>query len=162
MTTTNEPLQGGAGGRPSPLRSSDLPGRPWSAGVRIRFGHCDPAGIVYTPKFFDLFNVVIEQWFEQALGIGYYEVIGRRRIGLGYASAHADFFSPCTMGDALDVAVVVERIGNSSFALVLHAFRDGCEALRGRFTVVTTDLTIHKAMPVPQDLRDALLAYMKS
>lgn len=158
----NKPVLGVVDGRPTPLRRADLSAGLWSTGMHIRFGHCDPAGIVYTPKFFDIFNVVIEKWYEGALGLDYYEFIGKRRIGLGYVNAHADFFSPCTMGDTLDVAVAVERIGNSSFALRLHAFRDGTEALRGYFTVVTTDLTIHKSMPVPPDLRTALAGYAKS
>ena len=39
---------------------------------------------------------------------------------------------------------------------------DGTEALRGHFTVVTTDLTIHKSMPVPPDLRTALAGYARA
>ena len=30
--------------------------------VRIRFSHCDPAGIVYFPHYFDMFNGLIEDW----------------------------------------------------------------------------------------------------
>lgn len=157
----NQVPQGGDD-RPSPLRPTDLPLDLWSGSMRIRFGHCDPAGIVYTPRFFDIFNVVIEQWFEDALGLDYYEFIGQRRIGLGYVNARADFFSPCTMGDTLDIAVAVERIGNSSFALVLHAFRESAEALRGHFTVVTTSLESKRPTPIPRDLRVALLGYAKS
>lgn len=158
----NKPLQAVGDSRPSPLQVADLPDGLWSTSMRIRFGHCDPAGIVYTPRFFDIFNVVIEQWYEAALGLDYYEFIGDRRIGLGYVNAHADFFSPCMMGDTLDVAVAVERIGNSSFVLVLHAFKDGNEALRGHFTVVTTDLRKHRSTPIPKDLCAALLDYANS
>jgi len=148
-------------GRPTPISPSDLADGCWSTDVRIRFGQCDPAGIVYTPNFFDIFNVAIEEWYERALGIDYYELIGTRRIGLGYVSAHSDFFSPCMMGSTLSVMVRVEHVGNSSFILVLHAFQGGAEALRGRFTVVTTDLTKHRPIPIPSDLRDALVVYRR-
>ena len=158
----NKPVNVAAAARPTPLRRAELGDALWSSAVKIRFGQCDPAGIVYTPQFFDIFNVVIEDWYAQALGLDYYEIIGERHVGLGYVSAHSDFFAPARMGDTLDIAVAVERIGNSSFTLVLHAFRGEQETLRGRFTVVTTDLNLHKSIPVPDDLRSALLDYAKS
>lgn len=105
---------------------------------------------------------MIEEWYAQSLGLDYYEIIGQRRIGLGYVNAHSDFFAPARMGDTLDVAVTVDRIGNSSFVLLLHAFLQEQEALRGRFTVVTTDLNLHRSIPIPADLRSALLDYTKS
>lgn len=145
--------------KPIPLSTSDLKSHLWSTTTTIRFGQCDPAGIVYTPNFFDIFNVVVEKWYAEALGIDYYEMIRGRRTGLGYVSAFADFFLPCRMGDEVEVAVDVDRIGNTSFGLVLHAFVAGREALRGRFTVVTTSLETHRPVPIPDDLRDALRTY---
>ena len=148
--------------RPRPILFSSIKDRLWSTNIRIRFGNCDPAGIVYTPKFFDIFNAVIEEWYEQALHLDYYEFIGKRRIGLGYVNAHSDFFSPCLMGDSLAMAVAIERIGNSSFVVLIHAFNGEKEALRGRFTVVITNLDNHCPQPIPSDLRSALLVYAKS
>ncbi|MBS9721857.1 acyl-CoA thioesterase [Tianweitania sp. BSSL-BM11] len=148
--------------KPMPLDRSALKPGLWSTAIKIRFGHCDPAGIVYTPRFFDIFNVAIEEWYNARLGISYYDLIGPRRTGLGYVNAHADFFQPACMGDTLEIAVDLERVGTSSFALQLHAFNGEAEALRGRFTVVTTDLTTHRSKPIPDDLRVALLDYAKS
>ncbi len=156
MTSTND-VQ--LMSKPTPLAISDLERSPWSTTTTIRFGQCDPAGIVYTPNFFDIFNVVVEEWYGDALGIDYYDVIRNRRTGLGYVNALADFFLPCKMGDEIEVAVDVGRIGNTSFGLVLHAFVEGREALRGKFTVVTTSLESHRPIPIPEDLRQALIAY---
>jgi 4-hydroxybenzoyl-CoA thioesterase/acyl-CoA thioester hydrolase len=158
----NKPFDINSADRPTPLLLAELKSGLWSTRMKIRFGHCDPAGIVYTPNFFDIFNVVIEKWYEHALGIDYYEIVGPRRVGLGYVNTHADFFMPCTMGSTLDVVVDVQRVGNSSFVVLLHAFQGESEALRGRFTVVTTDLTNHKPVPIPGDLREALLIYTRS
>ena len=158
----NEIAPASAQARPTPLQLATLPRPLWSTEVKIHFGQCDPAGIVYTPRFFDIFNAVIEDWYEQVLQLNYYDFIRTRRIGLGYVNAHSDFFATCTMGDRLRVAVDLERIGNASFVIVLHAFQNGAEALRGRFTVVTTDLVRHRPIPVPDDLRAALLEYAKS
>ncbi|WP_416223136.1 thioesterase family protein, partial [Tianweitania sp.] len=88
----NKPVNIDPAEKPTPITRAELGDALWFGAVKIRFGQCDPAGIVYTPQFFDIFNVVIEEWYAQALGLDYYEIIGQRRIGLGYVSAHSDFF----------------------------------------------------------------------
>ena len=35
----------------------------------VRFGHCDPAGIVFFPRYFEMLNELVEDWFAQALGL---------------------------------------------------------------------------------------------
>lgn len=143
----------------APLRTGDLSPAIWRHAIAIRFGHCDPAGIVYTPQYFHLFNTVLEEWYGQVLGISYYDLIGPRGTGLGYAHASADFARPARMGETLEVAVVLEAIGRSSVTLTLHAFKDGLECARGSFVTVVTSLAEHKAIPVPDDLRAAFEAY---
>ena len=73
--------------RIEPLMREDLPPGTWSAPVTIRFGQCDAAGIVYTPSYFDLINVVIERFYSDGLGVDYYSLLRDRRLGLGYAHA---------------------------------------------------------------------------
>ena len=144
------------------MRASRLTGRPvelWSAKTVFRHGQCDPAGIVYTPKFFDVFNQTIEKWFCEDLGLDYYELLGDRQIGLGYASASAEFFIPCMMGDEIEIFIRVTKIGNKSYALALHAMKGEEEALRGHFVTVTTSLQTHRSIPIPDDIRHALEAY---
>lgn len=145
--------------RPTPITRNDLSTACWGHTVTLRHGQCDPAGIAYTPHFFDLFNVAVEDWYSTCLGISYYEIIGSRRIGLGYAKASANFFEPCLMGDQLEIFVIIDKIGNSSLSLDLHIFKEEVEKLRGKFVTVATDLDTHKAIKIPQDILDALILY---
>ena len=43
--------------------------------VPIRFSHCDPAGIVYFPHYFDMFNGLVEDWYTEQLGVNYANLI---------------------------------------------------------------------------------------
>ncbi len=128
-----------------PLRLSELPDGVWRSRVPVRFGACDPAGIVYTPEYLNLFNGVVEDWYGEALGISYHELVGKRRAS--------------RMGDVLDVAVIVRHIGRASLTFTVHAFNRGTECVRSTFVTVTTSLVDHKAIALPDDLRLALNAY---
>lgn len=136
--------------------------RVWRTTVPIRFSHCDPAGIVYFARYFDILNGVVEDWFGEALGIDYHEMIGPRRIGLGFVSAGADFAKPGFMGDRLDFSVLVERIGRSSLTLKISASRSSEPVLQARLVMVTTSLETHTSIVLPEDLRTAVERYQET
>jgi len=136
-----------------------MSGKLWSTDVAIRFSHCDPARIVYFASHFDILNGVVEDWFINALSLSYYDIIGRRQIGLGYAHSSCDFRLPARMGDSLTYAVRVERIGNKSLPLHITARRGAEEILEARLVIVSTDLVTGSAIPLPDDIRAAATAY---
>ncbi|MEZ5913263.1 MAG: thioesterase family protein [Paracoccaceae bacterium] len=135
--------------RKTALNQGNLPPNMWSTKTKFRHGQCDPAGIVYTPEFFNVFNRVVEEWFDDALRIPYHDIIRNRRKGLGYVTASATFFTPCEMGDEAEIFVSVARIGSKSYQLELHVMKNGQEALRGELTTVTTDLDTHRPIEIP-------------
>ena len=132
---------------------------PWTTTVKIRFAHCDPAGIVYFARHFDIMNGVLEDWFTEGLGIDYHGLVYERRVGLGYAHAEADFRLPARMGERLTYAVHVERVGNKSLPLRLVATRDGDEELTASLVIVSTDIDRAASIPLPDDVRAAVTAY---
>ncbi len=136
------------------------PARPlWSRAVLVRFSHCDPASIVYFAAYFDIINGVVEDWFTEALGLPYYQLIGERRLGLGYAHSSADFLRPGRMGEVHDYAVAVERVGTKSLPLRIGASHEGREVLKARMVIVATDIDSGRSIPLPDDVRAAVAAY---
>ncbi|GJD59457.1 acyl-CoA thioesterase [Methylobacterium dankookense] len=140
------------------LPRSGPPARAAQAGlfhalVRVRFSHCDPAGIVYFPRWFDLMNGVVEDGFGEALGLDYRGFHQARGIGLGYAHAEADYVSPGFWDDRLHVFVRIERIGGGSLALALTAYRGEAPVFAACLVIVTTSLETRCAIPLPDDLR---------
>src|SRR5262245_43030910 len=59
-----------SGAKPSPEPATP-DGRPPAGAFRsrylVRFSHCDPAGIVFYPRFFDLFSSALEDWFQSGI-----------------------------------------------------------------------------------------------
>ncbi|WP_449234808.1 acyl-CoA thioesterase [Azospirillum doebereinerae] len=125
----------------------------------IRFSHSDPAGIVYFPVYFDMFNGVVEDWFTQGLDIDYASMILDRRLGLPIVHAECDFTIPSRMGDTLTLGVLIERLGRSSLKLRINGEVNGQVRLSGGLTVVTTSLDDFASIPIPDDIRHAMERY---
>lgn len=125
---------------------------------RIRFSHCDPAGIVYFPQYLVMFNQLVEDWFTEGLGIDYAQLLGPRRTGLPIVRLACDFHAISRMGDSVALALQVERAGARSLALALDC-RAGDELrVSSQQVLVFTSLDTHRAIPIPGDVRAALNA----
>ena len=107
--------------------------------VPIRFSHCDPAGIVYFPHYFNMFNGVIEDWYTEELGYNYAELIMGSQFGFPFVHIECDFKIPSRMGDVIDLTLLVERVGRSSLGVAIVCHRDGVERLRARMVTAMMD-----------------------
>ena len=84
---------------------------------RIRFSECDPAGIVFYPQYFVLFNDLLEAWMDSLLPGGFAGYIGESRFGIPTVRLEADFKAISRMGDDVELSLQVERLGNASMTL---------------------------------------------
>ena len=129
--------------------------------VPVRFSHCDPAGIVYFPHYFDIFNGLIEDWYGEELGYDYAELVMGSRYGFPFVHLECDFKVPSRMGDVIDLTLLVERIGRTSLGIAIICHKDGVERLRARMVTAMMSLETRKAVPLPAELRDKLEAYRR-
>jgi 4-hydroxybenzoyl-CoA thioesterase len=122
----------------------------------VRFGHCDPAGIVYYPRYFEMLNELIEDWFAQALSLPFDVLIGQRQLGMPTAQLDTRFLRVSRHGDRLMQRIRIERLGGGS--IKLHITFEGDDGPRVEFTqvLVCTSLASHKPQAFPDDLRVAL------
>jgi len=123
----------------------------------IRFSDCDPAGIVFYPQYFVMFNALVEDWID-ALDIGYRKLIIERRVGLPTVHLKADFRAVSRMGDRVTLALAVERVGSRSITLALQCHGADGVRMAMQQVLVTTSLETHHAIEIPADLRAALRA----
>jgi 4-hydroxybenzoyl-CoA thioesterase len=132
---------------------------PFSHERRIRFSDCDPAGIVFYPQYFVMFNGLVEDWITDDLGIGYHQLVMQRRVGLPTVRLEADFKAVSHLGDPVRLWLDIERLGNRSLTLALRCTGPEPEDLRMsiRQVIVTTSLDTHKAIAIPDDLRAAIV-----
>ena len=127
--------------------------------VQIRFSHCDPAGIVYFPHYFNMFNGLIEDWYTEELNVNYADLILHDQHGFPFVHIDTDFKIPSRMGEKLDLTLLVEKIGRSSLTLVIVGHKDGIERLRARTVTAMMSLSSRRSVELPPALRSASEAY---
>jgi 4-hydroxybenzoyl-CoA thioesterase len=126
----------------------------------VRFSHCDPAGIVYYPAFFDLQHAVAEDWYREGVGCGLPELIGTRGIGTPTVSIQGEFVKPVRIGDVLRWELRVRKLGRASVQLHYTGLLDGIKHLEITQTIAFMDLATHKSVPIPEDLRPRIEAFL--
>jgi 4-hydroxybenzoyl-CoA thioesterase len=133
-----------------------IPRHAFERPLRIRFAHCDPAGIVFFPQYLVMVNNLVEDWVSEGLGVSYAELISRRRTGLPTVSLNCEFTAVSRMGEDVTMGLSLEQVGTKSITLQ-HGCRHGDELrMRVRQVLVFTSLDTHRAIDIPADLRAAL------
>ena len=122
---------------------------PYERSKLIRFAHCDPAGIVFYPRYVELCNEVVEDWFAEALGIGFPELHMERRLGVPAVRLDVEFVAPSHYGDTLLFRLSVVEVGRTSMSLAIAATCGDEVRLRIRLKVVL--LSLETRRPVAFD-----------
>lgn len=124
----------------------------------VRFAHCDPAGIVFYPRYFELINNLVEDWFA-ALGVPFAEAHMQRHLGFPAATITTDFVSPSKIGEMLDKTLVVEKLGRSSLTLAITFKVGDVERLKALLVMVAADLRTYRSIEIPSDIRAAIVQF---
>ena len=126
----------------------------------ILFSHCDPAGIVYFPRFFDLLHRAMEDWFTFGLEERFADFIMQKKLGIPTVGTKVDFVGPARFGDLLKVELRVAKLGSSSIELAIDSFVDGRPCFKARHTVCVFSQDTYKAVPIPAELRARMEPYV--
>ena len=137
------------------------PAGAFTRSVPVRFSHCDAAGIVYFPHYFDMFNGLIEDWYGAELGHDYADLIMEGRYGFPFVHIECDFKIPSRMGEVIELTLLTERIGRSSLSVAIVCHHDGIERLRARMVTAMMSLETRKPVEIPPPLRAAIEAYQR-
>ena len=128
--------------------------------IQIEFNHCDPAGIVFYPRYFEMVNSVIENFFADVVGRSFASMHFGADNGVPTVAMEAVFQKPSRLGDKLRFTLRVEKIGGSSVRLVIQG--SGPDGPRMQATTTLAWIDGMKAAPWPKEMRAALEAYKET
>jgi len=125
--------------------------------VRIQWGDCDPAGIVFFPRYFAIFDDSTAMLFERALGMTKFELMHRQRFsGFPLVDIRARFLIPSRFGDDVVVESGVSEFRRSSFDVrhrLLKAGELAVECLETRVWTFKDADERMKSVPIPEEIR---------
>lgn len=128
---------------------------------RIRFSHCDPAGIVFYPRYVELFNEVVEDWFADGLAVDFHTLHEEMRLGIPMVKLDVEYLAPSRYGDQLTFRLQVMAIGNASLQLEIGAWAGEQLRVRGHLKVVLASMENLKPEPISADFwRPKFAAYL--
>ncbi|MFY9211561.1 MAG: thioesterase family protein [Aestuariivita sp.] len=130
---------------------------PFDYHQKVLFKHCDPAGIVFYPRYFEMINDATEAFFDEALGCPW-EIL-HETANIPTVEITTRFSAPSRHGDALIIRLEVTRLGRSSLGLRFQATCGG----ETRFVANSTLVRIAKTgrpEPWPDNLRTKITSFL--
>ena len=128
--------------------------------IRIEWGDCDPAGIVFYPRYFEWFDACAAALFEAA-GFPRGVLVSRQGIVIPMVDTRSRFLIPSRFDDELTVETTITRFGRSSFD-VSHRILKGtdlaveCSETRVWSRMDPTGPERLKSQPIPEAVIRAL------
>lgn len=125
----------------------------------VKWGDCDPARVVYTPRFAEFSVSAIGFFSAHVLGLSdEAQVTGT--IGLPMRAMAMEYFHFLAAGEAFEMTVYVSSIGSRTFGLDLRAANEmGRRVFRSQMTPICLDTTRGQAIEIPDTLRRKLEDY---
>lgn len=120
---------------------------------KVLFRHCDPAGIVFYPRYFEMINDCIEAFFDEIVDEPFEKM--HQKNAVPTAQIECQFKAPSRQGDNLELELRLNKLGRSSLGLCVTATCD--QELR--FTSKSTIVYVNEnGRPVswPDRMRDTL------
>jgi len=129
--------------------------------IQIEFNHCDPAGIVFYPRYFEMTNSVVENFFADEVGRSFAQMHSAGMTnGVPTVHIEADFIAPSRLGDKVLFTLRVVKLGGSSVGIEITGQMGEELRLRARLTLVWIDTM--KAAPWPDPMRARLAAHLET
>jgi 4-hydroxybenzoyl-CoA thioesterase len=122
----------------------------------IRFQHCDPAGIVFYPRYVEMINELIEDWFAEVVGISFAQIHITYNVAIPVAALSVDFRAPSRLGQVLIFSASLNHLGTSSATFDISARCAEALCLVAKLTVVFIGKDDMRPRPWPNDFRTGM------
>ena len=132
-------------------------GEPFVHEFRVRWGECDPQGIVFNANYIAYFDDTIGALWRQAFGS--YAAMTDRGLDMVVAEINLKYRASAKPEEELRVEARIERIGETSLTTLISVMRDRELLVEGRIRHVFVDNESWAKTPIPEWLRDGLEPY---
>ncbi|MFT4717653.1 MAG: 4-hydroxybenzoyl-CoA thioesterase [Paracoccaceae bacterium] len=122
----------------------------WQTTRLVEFSHCDPAGIVFYPRYFEMINSVVEEYFAKHVEYAFAPMHFEDDRGVPTGEISVRFSNPSRLGEVLNFTFDIKRIGTSSLGVEVTCSGNGQTKFICQLTLVRMILSSGKSDPWPQ------------
>ena len=122
--------------------------------LRVRYGECDPQGIVFNANYLLYFDVAFTELWREA--VGPWQEMVERGIDAVVAEANIRFRAPARYDDVLGLEARITRIGATSITTEIDVVRDGQLLVEGSLQHVCVDASTWTKTEIPDWIRQGL------
>ena|SRR6201987_2797222 len=139
-------------------------GERFSYPLRVRYGECDPQGIVFNANYLLYCDVAFTELWREA--VGPWQEMVERGFDAVVADAQLSFRAPARYDDELSLVARIARLGETAITTEIDVSRDGdvLVATRLRHVCVFTDTMSGnkpEKAPWPDWIRDGLMRFVQ-
>ncbi len=126
--------------------------------TRIEWCDCDPAGIIFYPRYFEMFDISTTVLIERALGMSKFEYLKTYDFaGHLLVESRARFRLPTRYGDEIAIETALVECGRSSFKVEHRLSKAGVLVVEGFETRVwvirhADDPKRIRSQPIPPEV----------
>jgi acyl-CoA thioester hydrolase len=122
--------------------------------LRVRFGECDPQGVVFNANYLLYLDVAFTELWRERLG-GYAEMI-ERGIDVMLVQSNLSYRRAARADDEIDVRLRIAALGTTSVTMEATVERAGETLVEATLVHVFVDAASLEKTPIPEDLRTLL------
>ncbi|MCZ8197582.1 MAG: thioesterase family protein [Flavobacterium sp.] len=136
--------------------------QPFIKQEKIRFKHIDYAGIVFYPRFLEMLNDLVEDWFEEALERPFSKM--HETNGIPTVDLKVQFKNAARIGETLTKKLWVKELKTSSIICGFQFVNQNEQTvLEGEVTLVNVkiqeDRQSIKAEPFNEEMKERIMNY---
>jgi 4-hydroxybenzoyl-CoA thioesterase len=120
--------------------------------ILVRFGHCDAAGWVFYPRYFEMISDFVEDWFEDGLAASAPGLFHHKQILTPSVHFTVDFLKPTRYGERLTFNLWTKKLGRTSCELRIEASHQGELRMRAQQILVFISAATARATAIPPEL----------
>jgi acyl-CoA thioester hydrolase len=124
--------------------------------LRVRYGECDPQGIVFNANYLLYFDVAFTEFWRDR--IGPWDDMALLGVDAVVAEANLRFRVPARLDDVLALEVTTEELGTTSMSTRIDVERDGELLVEMRLRHVFVDRDTWSKTAMPEEIREKLAA----
>jgi acyl-CoA thioester hydrolase len=129
--------------------------------LRVRYGECDPQGIVFNPNYLAYFDIAVtELW--RASAIGTWNGMVERGIDVVVGEANVRFRSPARFDDLIALSAEIASFGTTSLTIAIRIHRGDELLIEGWLRQVFVDAKTWQKTAIPDWIRAALEPFSAS